>query len=258
MDVRDASATNRLTTLLFREQAQVAQHQRRVDAIRAAVVSVSAGRQADALRDAVTVLPDLAAVRSRVRHLAAVARAECLILNPATVHRADVADARRPVYRRAIERGVSIRAIHTERFCADPAAHVHNRWLTALGAQIRAAPAVPLQLVVVDRTVALVPLDLARLRAGAVEVHHPGAVAELRALFEQSWSGATPVGGPVLTDAERDLLRLLADGHTDESAGRKLGMSVRTVRRMMAHLSDRLGARSRFQAGLLAAQNGWL
>ncbi|PJN29015.1 hypothetical protein CG736_00020 [Kitasatospora sp. CB02891] len=36
-----------------------------------------------------------------------------------------------------------------------------------------------------------------------------------------------------LTGSERALLHLLGNGHTDESAGRKLGLSLRTVRRMM-------------------------
>ncbi|WP_238430957.1 LuxR C-terminal-related transcriptional regulator [Frankia nepalensis] len=54
------------------------------------------------------------------------------------------------------------------------------------------------------------------------------------------------------------LLRLLADGAKDEAAARSLGVSVRTVRRMVADLMRRLDARSRFQAGILAKHRGWL
>lgn len=46
---------------------------------------------------------------------------------------------------------------------------------------------------------------------------------------------------------------LLATGRTDEKAGRKPGPSVRTTRRMMARLMSMLKARSRFEAGVLAA-----
>lgn len=51
---------------------------------------------------------------------------------------------------------------------------------------------------------------------------------------------------------------MLAAGLTDEVAGRRLGISARSVRRQMAGLMERLGASSRFEAGLRAAQRGWL
>ncbi|AEH08041.1 MULTISPECIES: LuxR C-terminal-related transcriptional regulator [Protofrankia] len=59
-------------------------------------------------------------------------------------------------------------------------------------------------------------------------------------------------------DSERLLLRLLSLGAKDEAAARHLGVSVRTVRRMIADLMRRMDARSRFQAGILAAKKDWL
>ncbi|MFF4422307.1 response regulator transcription factor [Streptomyces sp. NPDC001549] len=61
-----------------------------------------------------------------------------------------------------------------------------------------------------------------------------------------------------LTASEQELLRLLASGLTGEVAGRRLGISARSVRRQMAALMERLDASSRFEAGLKAAQHGWL
>jgi DNA-binding NarL/FixJ family response regulator len=61
-----------------------------------------------------------------------------------------------------------------------------------------------------------------------------------------------------LSPTDRHLLRLLADGLTDEAAAKRLGISARTVRRIMADLMDRLGAESRFEAGVEAARRGWL
>ncbi|MCM4081122.1 helix-turn-helix domain-containing protein [Paractinoplanes hotanensis] len=52
------------------------------------------------------------------------------------------------------------------------------------------------------------------------------------------------------------MLGLLATGLTDESVAARLGVSERTVRRTMAAVMARLGARSRFQAGLIAARQG--
>src|SRR5947207_1648255 len=78
------------------------------------------------------------------------------------------------------------------------------------------------------------------------------------------WRSARPFGEPPrrdgngLTGIERELLELLGRGLTDEAAARKLGVSLRTVRRMMADLTTRLGATSRFQAGMRAHQLGWL
>ncbi len=60
------------------------------------------------------------------------------------------------------------------------------------------------------------------------------------------------------SDRERQLLTLLTAGYTDESAATRLGISARTVRRMVSGIMSRLGARSRFQAGVKAADRGWL
>src|SRR5262249_39236270 len=87
------------------------------------------------------------------------------------------------------------------------------------------------------------------------------------ALFDQVWklSGAFGVPSSRVADEkdapneqERTLLRLLSLGAKDEAAARHLGVSVRTIRRMVADLMRRLDAKSRFQAGILAAQKGWL
>ncbi|WP_247597705.1 LuxR C-terminal-related transcriptional regulator [Streptomyces sp. RKND-216] len=54
------------------------------------------------------------------------------------------------------------------------------------------------------------------------------------------------------------MLDLLTEGMTDEAVARQLGVSVRTTRRITAELMQRLGARSRFEAGVLAAGRGWV
>jgi DNA-binding NarL/FixJ family response regulator len=45
------------------------------------------------------------------------------------------------------------------------------------------------------------------------------------------------------------VVRLLAQGMTDEAVGRYLGLDVRTVRRRVADAMDELGASSRFMLG---------
>lgn len=61
-----------------------------------------------------------------------------------------------------------------------------------------------------------------------------------------------------LTGQQATALRLPAEGHTDETIAKRLGVSHRTARRIASELMDRLGARSRFEAGVRAVQQGWL
>ncbi len=51
---------------------------------------------------------------------------------------------------------------------------------------------------------------------------------------------------------------MLAQGHKDEACARNLDVSVRTVRRMVADLTERVGAGSRFELAILAARGGWI
>lgn len=55
----------------------------------------------------------------------------------------------------------------------------------------------------------------------------------------------------------RELLRLMGTGALDETIARELGLSARTLRRRITRLQRVLGARSRFQMGVVAAERGW-
>jgi DNA-binding CsgD family transcriptional regulator len=62
----------------------------------------------------------------------------------------------------------------------------------------------------------------------------------------------------LLTAQESIVVRLLAEGQTDDVVARRLGVSARTVRRIVTVVMRRLDARSRFEAGVHAVQRGWL
>jgi DNA-binding NarL/FixJ family response regulator len=91
-----------------------------------------------------------------------------------------------------------------------------------------------------------------------------GTLTALCALFESTWQSAKPLGQSPQRDAQglssqdHAVLDLLAQGHTDESIAKRMGVSPRTARRVANDLMERLGARSRFQAGVRAVQSGWL
>ncbi|KOX15339.1 hypothetical protein ADK67_41565 [Saccharothrix sp. NRRL B-16348] len=63
---------------------------------------------------------------------------------------------------------------------------------------------------------------------------------------------------PEPTAATRDLLRLMRTGAIDETIARELGVSLRTVHRRITRLQTLLGARSRFQLGVIACEQGWV
>ncbi|MGV9295504.1 BTAD domain-containing putative transcriptional regulator [Amycolatopsis sp. NPDC003676] len=138
--------------------------------------------------------------------------------------------------------------------------------LALAGPDVRTVADVPMDALVVDRAAAVLPDDRAGSSAAAV-FRLPGVVAATAGLFDRIWPEAVPLiptslddreGAAGLTRRERDLLTLLCSGSTDESAAARLDISVRTVRRMVADIMNRLGARSRFQAGAKAAGRGWL
>ena len=159
-----------------------------------------------------------------------------------------------------LRRGVRYRILLPDQIRAQPLPALRLGRLALSGVEVRTLAAVPADLTVVDDALALLPGergDLAVVRLSSV-------VGAVTALFGQLWAAAAPLTAPELTTGtgltarERELLALLSAGATDESAAARLGISVRTVRRMMAGIMTRLGARSRFQAGLKAADRGLL
>ncbi|MFJ8250830.1 LuxR family transcriptional regulator [Streptomyces sp. NPDC094466] len=165
----------------------------------------------------------------------------------------------------ALRRGAALRAVYRESVRADPRAVRHARELGELGGRTRTTSGAPLPMVIVDRCSALVPLDPLRPHLGALEVCDPAMVAVVQQTFEQVWTAAAvwdcaaPRSGRDERERRDDaLLDLLCGGHTDESISRRLGVSLRTERRLVADLMVRLGARSRFEAGVQAVRSGRL
>lgn len=205
------------------------------------------------------------AVQSRISELAASSTSECMTFTPGGAQSQEAMEASKPLDREVIGRGVVMRTVYLDSFRNDPRTSEYAHWLTELGGQVRTVPVLPVRMVLVDRKVALLPVDALNTRKGAIQLQSPGVVAALIDLFERVWAEAVPLGAPPmrrqengLTPREQELLKLLAQGMTDAAAGKSLGLSLRTVRRMTADLSERLNARSRFEAGLRAGQRGWL
>ncbi|MFD9426216.1 MULTISPECIES: helix-turn-helix transcriptional regulator [unclassified Streptomyces] len=203
-------------------------------------------------------------VQCRVDRLAGEAIREVLTFVPGGARSTPELSAARRNDEALLSRSVSIRTVGTGTDSYDAATMAHVHWLTGNGGQFRGFDAPLPGMILFDGSVALVPLDPQNTAAGALQVTDPGLVAPMVVLFEQTWSLATPLdAGRSTTDdtlngKERALLRLVAEGCTDAAAAGQLHVSHRTARRMMAVLMERLGARSRFEAGVKAARLGWL
>ncbi|MFF9015034.1 DNA-binding response regulator [Streptomyces sp. NPDC014870] len=127
----------------------------------------------------------------------------------------------------------------------------------------RLADTIPFKMIVVDRTVAAVPLDLDLLYNGLLLIRDPVVVQALVRAHHASWDAGEELTGATtrrtgLPPQLRPVLEALLAGLTDETAAARLGMSGRTYSRRVGELLHALGTTSRFRAGAEAARRGWL
>ncbi|MEU0170304.1 helix-turn-helix transcriptional regulator [Streptomyces iakyrus] len=168
--------------------------------------------------------------------------------------------------RRQITNGVQVRSIFNQRLTSVPEDGDHLRMKAKIGVQVRLSPVVPMNMIIADEQFALLPVDPEDSSAGAILARGPALVRSYLTLFEHCWHTATPYGDQVeparggdgLTEQQRAALRMLASGMKDEKVARSLGVSLRTVSRMISELMQELGASSRFEAGVRASRLGWL
>lgn len=264
---RPVSPEVAMELLLARQQAELAAQQMRVEASRAAAAQLIA--ECSALRPAATdpgheQLIGQEAIRERLRELADTAKDEVVNLAPGGAHTEEDLKASRGPNTAMFERGVRMRTVYLDSVRNHQPTLEHVTWLGARGGQVRTAPTVPIRMIIIDQKQAVLPIDMADARAGAVVLHGSGTVGALYALFESVWVQATPLGAAPQSDPagvppqERAVLMLLAEGYTDEAIAKRLGVSPRTARRIAADLMERLQARSRFEAGVHAVQEGLL
>ena len=126
---------------------------------------------------------------------------------------------------------------------------------------VRVTDSIPFKMVVADRTVAAVPLDLELHYNGVLLIRDPVVVQALVRTHRTWWdTGDDPTRhmvGPVPAHL-RSVLHAMLTGLTDEAAAARLGMSGRTYSRRVGELLTALGTTSRFRAGAEAARRGWL
>lgn len=250
-----------LATLLARRRAELAGWEQQIDALEAEYWRASSRRPITGSVEYVSGTEQVGAVYAQ---LLSSARHEVLHLAKPPYVVAEVG-AVRTTADDGLDAGVEMRSVYDVSGFDDPVSLWTAETGTGHGGQSRLATGVPLKLVLVDRTVALLPTRPDDASEGSVVVRTPGIVAALVALFESVWERAMPValwGGRApavdVPARTRDILALLAAGLTDDAIARTLRVSRRTVQKNITDLAEALGARTRFQVALLASERGLL
>ncbi|MFF4837555.1 helix-turn-helix domain-containing protein [Streptomyces sp. NPDC001315] len=173
------------------------------------------------------------------------------------------------VERESMRRGVTLRSVVERHWLERPGTAASLGELAAQGQQIAVVRQLPIKLIIVDRRVALLPLDPERdeTEPVALVVHRSGLLTALTALFEQYFTQGRQLNAAGETSTrprpdsveplDRQMLGLLRIGLTDAAIARQLGIGRRTVQRRLHNLMERADASTRFQLGWHAAQSGW-
>ncbi|GAA5067357.1 sugar-specific transcriptional regulator TrmB/DNA-binding CsgD family transcriptional regulator [Thermocatellispora tengchongensis] len=273
--------------LVARRQEEIA-HSRASAALLAAEVAARTGPHPEEVLEVITGRD---AVGRRFLQLERTATEELLVL-VSPPYAVDISDAGQDgsTAQRARTRGV-----YGPNAFEVPGMLEHTRRAIAEGEEARLGH-VPVKLAVADRRTAILPLvsDGDRAVETALVVHPSGLLDALIGLFEAVWRTAIPLPAaldappsaaspsalpgpsalspsPALSasralsaapapagDQDADVLTLLAAGLKDDAIARQLGLSPRTVQRRVQALTERLGARTRFHAGVLAARHNLL
>jgi sugar-specific transcriptional regulator TrmB/DNA-binding CsgD family transcriptional regulator len=210
-------------------------------------------------------LSGLDAIRRRLEEVASSTQHELLSLAPDGPQSATTIAASKPLDEMLLARGVRMRSVFLDSIRNDGQTVRWAEWLGSIGGEVRFTSVLPLRLKIYDRRIAVVPVNADRSGGEALQVEIPGLITALLALFDEVWQSARTVvesgrsgDAERISEQERHLLSLLAHGQTDDGVARKLGVSVRTCRRMLADIMERLQAKSRFDAAVRATELGWV
>lgn len=213
-------------------------------------------------------VPSLDAMTLRITELMCHVRTEVAWVDPASRMPGKArADPAVPSEINAAQRGVDVRVICPPPRLSESSRHrwVDSRRNSLVRTRVMSTP--DMELLIFDRRIAVLGDYRRNGDQNALLIRDRLLVYALCRIFETWWVQATDLGSfvdadePALSEVngeERVILRMLSDGDKDETVAKKLGISVRTVRRKVSDVMRRMPAGSRFQAGVRAAHQGWL
>jgi sugar-specific transcriptional regulator TrmB/DNA-binding CsgD family transcriptional regulator len=254
-----------LDAMLALEQAELSRRERQLLQARAELARLvrTGDTQTGPVRE-VRRLDDLKQVIAVMRDLSARCYREVLSVTPGDLVPVEQIPEALEDDLALLDRGVRCRLLHTRRQLRSEPLRRHLATLRRHGAEVRISDTLPHRLLIFDRTVSFLPVDPQRVAGGALVVREPAIIANLVTLFESLWATAVDLdealesGGKGASAFDRAVLMLMSSGVKDEAAARQLNVSDRTYRRHVADILTRLGASSRFQAGVEAVRRGWL
>jgi DNA-binding CsgD family transcriptional regulator len=215
-------------------------------------------------RTSIELVREIDNIRAVIDDLARTATASLDVLVPGGAQSEDAIRAALPLDLDLLARGVRIRALFQHGARRHRATALYMARIHGAGARVRSTGVLPSRMQVYDGDCAVLPLDPLEPASGVAVVRDPAVLSFLGQLFAQLWSegvefeeDAEPEGDEP-SGLQREVLRLMAAGRTNEEIAQRLGISQRSVSRAVARLMDRLEAANRFQAGVRAARRGWL
>lgn len=167
--------------------------------------------------------------------------------------------------REAQSRGVHYRSIIDSECLASPGVLQATRDDMKAGEEVRVISKLPFKMVLADRSLALIPLNVQKPGGPSLLVRSSALLDALHTLFQVLWEQAGPIAftrqgaleceddNSWLTQATEELISLLATGLNDKNIAHDLGVTPRTLQRHVTALMHAVDARTRFQLGWLCA-----
>jgi DNA-binding CsgD family transcriptional regulator len=174
-----------------------------------------------------------------------------------------------------LQHGVRMRVVHQMSALGHPHVVVYLKELAGVGCRVRLRENLPFRLLLLDEALGICAVP----EAGSFLLKGDRAISLLARVFETTWvdavpletvlsggrsraseNGATRTGTPAggLGSAHHAILRLLAEGQTDQAIAHAMGITPRTITRRVNEIYEALGVESRFQAGVAAKELGIL
>ncbi|MEW9528668.1 LuxR C-terminal-related transcriptional regulator [Microbispora sp. NPDC049125] len=214
----------------------------------------------------VDVVVGEAEVTSLLRDATSVAYHEVQIVNMDVQGRDYDPDFCRSWHRRLLGNGIAVRGVYRSSMARSMQSCNRLRALQRDGVEIRLTPTAPIGIMTFDHFLTVAEVPSLNGDMAVLAIHGHALTGLFRQIFEHCWtmSAALETGpvespaGEMLTEQQKTVVRMLAAGMKDETIARNLGISQRTLRRLITELMDLLESTSRFQAGVRATARGWV
>jgi hypothetical protein len=252
-------------SLLMPITRSLEQHQRKVDVIREIYAKLTLLYQESAVQRnlGVSVVTEASDIQDLIAQLSSACTNEMLASRPGGIGSRTVLVGPLENPGSLVDRGVQIRALYQHAGRYDSATVAQVARLANLGVSVRTTCDEHVRALIFDRD-AVVLERQAPLR-GAVLIRDCSVVHALRESFDHVWSEAITFGleydqatiRRLSEDVKTMIVRLLIKGLDDKIIARRLGISLRTCQRHIYEIMNRLGARSRLQAGYMIRQHGY-